>query len=69
MKPDGLGDLVADGEDGIQACHRLLENHSDAVSANFAHPALGEVEDVLAGERDFARDDSALRLGDEPHNG
>ena len=32
-----LGDLVADGEDGIQRRHRLLEDQRDFAAAEPAH--------------------------------
>src|SRR5262249_56313181 len=46
MQPQGLGDLAADGEDRIEAGHRLLEDHTDIVAADLAHGALAELEQV-----------------------
>ncbi len=51
---DALGELVLDGEDGVQARHRLLEDHRDVVAADVAHLALGEREQVPALEDDLA---------------
>ena len=69
MEPNGLDNLLAHGIDGVQAGHRLLENHRDAVSANGAHPVFGEFEEVAFVEDDFAGDDFAGRVGNKPHNG
>lgn len=37
MDADRLGNLVSDGEDGIEARHRLLEYHADVVAPDPAH--------------------------------
>src|SRR6266567_7540437 len=68
MQPQGLGDLAADGEDRIEARHRLLEDHADIVAADLAHGALAELEQVSALEPYRARD-SAGRLWHQPQNG
>ena len=34
---DDLGDLVATGEDRVEAGHRLLEDHADRAAADVAH--------------------------------
>ncbi len=41
---DGFDDLIADGKDGVEAGHGLLEDHGDFVAADFAHLSLGEFE-------------------------
>ena len=46
MPMDGLGDLVADGEDGIQGARRLLKYHGDASAPQLAHLLFGQGEDV-----------------------
>ena len=56
-----LADLVADGVDGIQRDHRLLEHEADAAPADPAHRALVEPEEILAVERDAAAGDPARR--------
>src|SRR5882724_11891640 len=69
MEDDGLGDLVADGEDGIEGGHRLLEDHGDVFATNFPHVALFDGEEVAVGEEDFAVEDSAGGLRDEAEDG
>ena len=44
MDHERLGDLTANGEDRVQARHRLLKNHSDFVALNLAHFLGGELE-------------------------
>jgi len=68
MQPQGLGDLAADGEDRIEARHRLLEDHADIVAADLAHGALAELEQVPALET-YRAPDSAGRLRHQPQNG
>ena len=41
-----LGDLPADRVDGVQAGHRLLEDHRHDVAAHVAHRPLGQREEV-----------------------
>ena len=40
MHTHHFGDLVADGEDGVERRHRLLEDHRDAIAAHLLHRAL-----------------------------
>ena len=65
----GFGELAADGEDGVQRGHRLLEDHGDAVAADGAHFLFGDLQEVFAVEIDFAADDDAGGIGDEAHHG
>ena len=37
MQPHDLGDLLAHGQQRVQAAHRLLEDHADLVAANRPH--------------------------------
>ena len=37
---DRLADLVADGKDGIQARHRVLEDHGYVVAPDLLHPLV-----------------------------
>src|SRR5215470_3631674 len=68
VQPQRLGDLAADGEHRIEARHRLLEHHADAVAANVPHGALGERQEIDALEPDLTCD-LAGRLRDEPQDG
>ena len=47
MQLDDLVYLVAAAEHGVQAGHRLLEDHRDAVAANLHHLAGGGVDYVV----------------------
>ncbi len=68
MQPQGLGDLPADGEDRIEARHRLLEDHADIVAADFAHGALAELEQIAA-LKTYRAPDLPGRLWHQPQNG
>ncbi len=52
MAEQRFGNLVADGEQRVQAGHRLLEDHRDFVAAHAAHVAFRQIEDVAAAEHD-----------------
>jgi hypothetical protein len=47
-----LGDLVADGEERIEARHRLLEDHRDVVAAHLAH-LFRQRQNIAAVEHDL----------------
>ena len=64
-----FGNLITNCKYWIQAALRLLKNHGDVVSADGPHLALCLSEQVLAVEEDLARDDPALRRGQEPQDG
>ena len=49
----GLGDLVADAEDGVEARHRVLEDVGDAAAAGLAQ-GLVVAQKVASGEADTA---------------
>ena len=61
MEADGFDDLLADGEDGIEGGHRLLEDHGDVAAADRLHLFFGELEEVAALEEDLATEDFAGR--------
>src|SRR5207248_184199 len=61
VQADGLDDLRAHRVDGVQARHRLLEDHRDRVAADVLHLALAQLEEVLAAELDAAAGDAPLR--------
>ena len=64
-----LGDLAADGEDGVEGGHGLLEDHGDAVAADTADLFLVGLEQVLALEEDLAADDLPGWVGDQSQYG
>ena len=67
VQEDGLHQLVADGVDGVEARHRLLEDHGDLPAADGEHVVLGERADVAALEVDAATVEAARRPRDELH--
>ena len=54
MQAQRLADLEADRKGRVEAGHRLLKDHADAVAAHVAHGALVQRQQVLAVERDAA---------------
>ena len=46
-----LAQLPPHPEQGVERCHRLLENHGDARAAHLVQLALGQVEDLPALDR------------------
>jgi hypothetical protein len=54
MAQDGLDDLIADGKTRIERCHRLLENHRQAISPEVAQGLVGHFEQIEAVEPDRA---------------
>ena len=60
--PDALGDLVADGEDRVEAGHRVLEDHADPAAADSPQRfALSASTSVVAQADPAARFDPAGR--------
>jgi hypothetical protein len=60
--------LTADGVNGVQAGHRLLEDHGYAVAADRADLLFARLPQILALELNLAGDYAARRVGDEPQN-
>ena len=54
VEEDGLDDLAADGENGVEGGHGFLEDHGDLAAADGLHVVFGELEEVLALEKDAA---------------
>ena len=69
MEPQGLGDLIADAEHGVQGAHGLLEDHGDPLAPDAAHLLLRKGQEILSLEQDPARHDSAGRPRDQAHDG
>src|SRR5258708_6342399 len=68
MQADGLRDLLAHREHGIQRGHRLLEDHRDLFATDLPHLRGGQAEEVLAVVDDLALHDASGRLRNEPHH-
>lgn len=62
MDHERLGDLTADGEDRVQARHRLLEDHGDLVAADLVHFVHGQLGQILTVEEDLAGVDIAVAV-------
>src|SRR5262245_45894570 len=54
---------------GIEAGHRLLEDHRDLIAANLLHLLLSEIEQIAALKADDPVDDATRRIGDEAQDG
>ena len=52
VRGEDFGELVADGEDGVEGGHRVLKDGGDFASARLSHFLLGEGEQVASGEAD-----------------
>ncbi len=65
---DRLGNLRPDGVDRIEARHRLLEDHRDAIAANAAHLALVESSEILPPEAHGAADDASDAARQQPQD-
>jgi hypothetical protein len=65
---DRLGNLVADGERGVQRSHRLLEDHCELVAAQVAQALRRALQQVFALEQHLAVGDAPRRLGHEAHD-
>ncbi len=46
VQQHGLGHLIADGEDGVQARHRLLEDHAHLAAADLPHLLLRQRHEI-----------------------
>src|SRR6266576_5950710 len=69
MNDGGFGDLIPDGEDGVQGGHRLLKDHGDLVAAYGAQLRRREGQQIAALELDQAAGENvAGGLGDEAEN-
>ena len=62
---DRLGDLEPDGQRGVQAGERVLEDEPDLLAAQLAHVVVADLEHVDPVEQDLAGDDPPGRIGHE----
>src|SRR5262245_23521714 len=68
VEAQGLRDLLAHREHGIERGHGLLEDHGDLLPPDLPHLVGGHVDEVLPAVDDLALHDLAGRLGDELHH-
>ena len=57
VEAEALGDLLADGDGGVERGHRVLEDHTHLAAANPAHRVLGRAGEV---------DGPSARIGEVP---
>jgi hypothetical protein len=69
MQGEHFGDLVADGKNRIERCHRFLKDHGDAVATNATDLLGGQIQQVLPIEIDATVHDPAGRIGYQAHDG
>jgi hypothetical protein len=62
-----LADLEAEGEHRVEARHRLLEDHRDAVAADLAHLSFTQGQEVAAFQLDMTAH-AAVGGGQQPHD-
>jgi hypothetical protein len=60
VEEDGFDDLFADGVDGVEAGHGLLEDHGGDAAADSSEVALGEREDVGGAAVEWEEDASGV---------
>ena len=69
MQQHRLHHLVADWRHGIEARHRLLEDHADPAAAHVAHLGDRQLQEIAALEQDAASCFDATRSRYEVHDG
>src|SRR6516164_1344612 len=65
MQPDGLGNLLTYSVDGVQRCHRFLEDDRDLLGADVPHIIRAQRHEVAALPENTAGDDPAWRHLDQ----
>ena len=61
-----FADLAADRQHRIEAGHRLLEDHGDAIAADLLQLALARLQQVAAAQQHAAAGNVPRRIGDQP---
>src|SRR5687768_1068896 len=69
MQAKNFDDLVLDAHGRIEARHRLLENHADAIAADFLHLLFRQRKKIGPLEEDAAGINAGRRRGQETHYG
>ena len=65
VEPDDLRDLLADGEYRVEACHRVLKDHRDALAADIAHGRVSNLQKRNVVKQDAAAEVFSLRRGEQ----
>lgn len=61
MRLDGLGDLAADGHNGVERSHRLLKDHGEVATPMPAHSLFRKREKGLSIKTNRSRNLSGVR--------
>ena len=69
MLPNRLGNLLADGVDGVERCHRLLEDDANFLAPDPPHLLLAQRNEIAALPEDLAGDDPPGRHRDQLEHG
>jgi hypothetical protein len=69
MKPEHFGDLVSNGEDGVERGHGFLEDHGDLLTPDLLHLLLRKGEEICPFEEDLTPFVATERGRDQSHNG
>ncbi len=69
VEHDGFVNLVAAGENRVEACHRLLENHRDVVASYTLECGFVQTQQIPSVEPDLPRDNFTRRFGYQTHQG
>ena len=69
VQAKAFSDLAPNAKGGIEAGHRLLENHADTVAANLLHPREAHRDQVFALKHHAACFDARGRRWQQPHDG
>src|SRR3990172_83821 len=63
-----LLDLVTNPVKGIQSCHRILEDHTDLLTANATHFGFAQLEKIGPVQEDLPTNDLPGRFLYKPHD-
>ncbi len=69
VRAEGLDDLKADGEHGVERRHGLLKNHRDFIAADLPHFRERFPQQIRPGVEDFAPRVKTGGIGDQPQDG
>src|SRR5512145_3136354 len=68
MEFERLGDLATDREHRVERGHRILKDHSDAVTSHMANLLIVTIEQVLTIEQHLATNDPPWWGWNKPHH-
>jgi hypothetical protein len=68
VTPDCLDQLISDGNDRIERCHRILEDHRDVLAPHPLHLSVGQGSEVTAHEADGTADNPCGRFRQQAHH-